>query len=65
MHAIYTNRSQFGQRIINEDHELFFRVKKYDEEFAREQGYKFAHLFERKVDDYDQVYYEYVTSVIL
>lgn len=68
MHAIYTFNSQFAVNRINEDSEFYHQIVEDTKELrdeAKAEGKKFAHLFEKKIDEYDNVYYEYVTSVIM
>jgi hypothetical protein len=67
MYAIFSNEAIFGVERISEYEDNYTLVVEYEEnkEQAKEDGMKFAHLFEKKTDGYDNIYYEYVTSVIL
>ena len=68
MFAIYTYSSQFAVERIEEGTDLYYQIVE-DTDEAREEakvrGKKFAHLFDEVIDEYDNVYYEYVTSVIM
>lgn len=68
MFAIYTYSSQFAVNRIEEGTDLYYQITE-DTQEAREEakahGKKFAHLFEEKTDEYDNIYYEYITSVIM
>lgn len=68
MFAIYTEKSQFAVNRIVEGTELYYQITE-DTQEAREEakasGKRFAHLFEEKTDEYGNIYYEYVTSVIM
>ena len=66
--AIYTYSSHFAVNHIEEGTDLYYQITedtKEAREEAKAHGKKFAHLFEEKTDEYDNVYYEYVTSVIM
>lgn len=68
MYAVFTKESAFGQSVITEDNELYFQIEEYNDDSiqeAKENGMKFAHLFEEKIDDYDQTYYTFITSEII
>jgi hypothetical protein len=68
MFAIYTYGSQFVVNRIEEGTELYYQITEDTKEMreeAKTHGKKFAHLFDEKTDEYDNIYYEYVTSVIL
>ena len=68
MFAIYTYRSQFAVNRIEEGMELYYQITEDTKEMreeAKAHGKKFAHLFERMEDECDNIYYEYITSVIL
>ncbi|STO12820.1 Uncharacterised protein [[Flavobacterium] thermophilum] len=68
MFAIYTYNSQFAVDRIEEGAELYYQIVE-DTDEAREEakahGKKFAHLFEEKTDEYNNVYYKYVTSIVM
>jgi hypothetical protein len=68
-YVIFSNESGCRIDTIYEDADLFFEVGEYTDETkqeAKEEGYKFAHIFELKEVDYADInYYQYVTSVIL
>ena len=68
MFAIYTYSSQFAVERISEGADLYYQIVE-DTDEAREEakadGKKFAHLFDEVIDEYDNIYYEYVTSVIM
>lgn len=68
MFAIYTYDSLFTVERIEEGTNLYYQITedtKEAREEAKADGKKFAHLFEEKTGDYDNIYYEYVTSLIL
>lgn len=68
MYAVFTTASPFAQQRITESIRCEFDLKEYtpnEINRAKQEGYKFAHLFEEKEDDYGCTYYEFVTSEIL
>ena len=68
MFAIYTYSSQFAVERIEEGTDLYYQIVEDTQEAregAKAHGKKFAHLFNEVIDEYDNVYYEYVTSVIM
>lgn len=68
MFAIYTEKPQFAANRVTEWIDLYYDVVEYNEETkaeAKAQGKKFAHLLEERVDEYGNIYYEYVSSIIM
>ena len=67
-YAVFTKEGPFAQQRITESIRWEFDLREYtpDEiEQAKQEGSKFAHLFEEKEDEYGCTYYEFVTSEIL
>jgi len=63
--AIFSNESVWRIEKIYDFDEISFSLTEYTEESKKraiDEGYKYAHLFERN-EQYSQ--YEYVTSIIL
>lgn len=67
-YVIFTNESKFSVSRIYDGDDLYYKLVEYTKdscEEARYYGKRYAHLFSAEFDEYENVYYKYVTSVIL
>jgi hypothetical protein len=68
MYAVFSKDAVFAVDKIDEDSQINYDLHEDTPESREEaikSGFKFAHLFEQHIDDYDQTYYSFVTSQIL
>lgn len=68
MMVVFSKDSHWSSSKVTEDHEMFSKIIELTEDAvdsAYDEGNRYAHLFAEKSDDFDSVYYIFLTTEMI